>query len=128
VIWTQTSNDWQIGLNAAYTTDSVINTVAGFISRGDGEILLEHDLRQQTVQVGITVSGMISKAGRLNYPIAAIFQDAQRYQGTKLRWPILGPNGFDKSLNPISRVLGRSLARVSIDVSAHIIKYTGQYD
>jgi hypothetical protein len=80
--------------------------VAGFISRGDGEILLEHDIRPQEIQVGITVSGMISKAGRLNYPIAAVFGDAQRYQGTKLVWPVVGPNGFDPSINPIREAVG----------------------
>jgi hypothetical protein len=106
VLWTQTSNDWQIGSNPAYTNVSVINTVAGYISRGDAEILLEHDLREQTVDVGITVSGMISKAGRANYPIAAVLGDAQRYQGTKLIWPVVGPNGFDTALNPINGSVG----------------------
>jgi hypothetical protein len=81
--------------------------VAGFISRGDGEILLEHVLRAQTIEVGITVSGMISNAGRLNYPIAAVLGDAQRYQGTKLVWPIVGSNGFNSSLNPIKGTDGK---------------------
>jgi hypothetical protein len=102
VLWTQTSNDWQIGSNPAYTNASVVSTVASFIGRGDGEILLEHDLRPATVDVGITVSEMISKAGRANYPLAAVFGDAQRYQGTKLIWPVVNANGFDTSLNPIT--------------------------
>ena len=49
---------------------------------------------------------MISNAGRLNCPIAAVFGDAQRYQGTKLVWPVVGPNGFDPSLNPIRGPVG----------------------
>ena len=57
--------------------------------------------------MGITVSGMISKAGRLNYPIAAVSGDAQRYQGTKLVWPVVGPNGFDPSFNPIKEGVGK---------------------
>ena len=105
MLWTDNSQDWQIGSNAAYTYQSVTNTVASFISSGVGVILLEHDLRDATIQVGITVSGMISKAGRINCPVAAIVGDAQRYQGTKLTWPIAGPNGFDPSVNLTKGVL-----------------------
>jgi hypothetical protein len=105
VLWTDNSQDWQIGSNPVYTYNSVTTTVAGIISRGGGSILLEHDLREATVQVGITVSGMVSKAGRINCPIAAIFGDAQRYQGTKLSWPVVGPNGFNPTVNLIKGVV-----------------------
>ena len=105
MLWTNTSNDWQIGSNPVYTYASVINTTAGLISSGGGIIYLEHVLREATIQVGITVSGMISKAVRINCPVAAIFGDAQRYQGTNLTWPVVGPNGFDLSINPIKGVL-----------------------
>jgi hypothetical protein len=102
VIWTDDSNDWQIGSNSAYTIEGVESTVGGFISAGNPVILLEHDLRSQTVQVGQAVSAMISEANRVNCPISAVFGDAQRYQGTNLTWPVAGVNGFDPSFNPIS--------------------------
>lgn len=105
MIWTDNSQDWQIGTNPAYTYESVTNSIAGFISSGVGVILLEHDLREVTVQVGITASGMIAKAGRINCPVAAVVGDAQRYQGTNLTWPVVGPNGFDASVNVIKGVL-----------------------
>ena len=113
MIWTNTSNDWLIGSNASYTYDSVTNAIAGFISHGGGEILLEHVLREATIQVGITASGMISKADRINCPVAAVFGDAQRYQGTNLIWPVVGPNGFDPSVNPIKGVLRKFPRRKS---------------
>ena len=74
----------------------------GFIDAGGPVILLEHDLREATVDVGETVSQMIINASRVNCPIAAVFGDAQRYQGTVLTWPVAGPNGFDPSFNPIN--------------------------
>jgi hypothetical protein len=102
VIWTDDSNDWQIGSNPAYTIPGVESTVQGFINAGNAVILLEHDLREETVEVGQAVSGMVSKAGRVNCPISAAFGDAQRYQGTNLQWPVADENGFDPSSNPIS--------------------------
>lgn len=65
-------------------------------------ILLEHDLRAATVEVAEAVSGMISNASLVNCPIAAVFGDAQRYQGTGLTWPVAGANGFSPSFNPIN--------------------------
>jgi len=85
-----------------FTIDSVESNVSGFISSGAPTILLEHDLRAETVQVAEFVSGMVSNASRVNCPISAVFGDAQRYQGTKLTWPVAGANGFDPSFNPIS--------------------------
>jgi len=77
-------------------------TVQGFIDGGGPVILLEHDLRAATVEVGETVSGYIAKAGFVNCPIAAVFGDAQRYQSTKLTWPVAGTTSFDPSFNPIN--------------------------
>ena len=74
----------------------------GIINAGNAVILLEHDLREETVEVGQAVSGMISEAGRVNCPVAAVFGDPQRYQGTNLQWPVAGTNGFDPSFNPVS--------------------------
>lgn len=103
VIWNRDSNDWQIGSNPNYTSNSVINATAGFISSGHGTILLEHDIRSVTVEVGQAVSQMILKAGgRINCPVAALFGDAHPYQGTKLTWPIVENNAFDPSFNPIN--------------------------
>ena len=102
MIWTDDSNDWQIGSNPDYTISGVESTVQGFIAAGDPVILLEHDLRAETVQVGEAVSGYISQAGRINCPVAAAFGDAQRYQGTRLTWPVAGTTGFDPSFNPIN--------------------------
>lgn len=102
MIWTQDSNDWQIGTNAAYTVGGVEATVQGFISSGAPIILLEHDLRAATVEVAEAVSGYISKAGRVNCPIAAAFGDAQRYQGSSLSWPVVENGVFTPSFNPIS--------------------------
>ena len=45
---------------------------------------------------------MISNTGLINAPISAIIGDAQRYQGTGLRWPIVTDTGFNGSMNPIS--------------------------
>jgi len=87
-----------------YTVDGTIGNVSSFISAGGGYILLEHDVREVTVQLGRTISGMISKAGQINVPVAAVMGDAQRYQKTNLRWPIVGPNGFDVSINPLTEV------------------------
>lgn len=89
VIWTQDSNDWQIGSNPAFTNDAVVNAVQGFISSGEPIILLEHDLREATVDVGQVVSGLVDKAGRINCPIAAVFGDPQRYGGTEVESPSL---------------------------------------
>jgi hypothetical protein len=112
VLWNDNSQDWQIGSNPAYTYNSVTQTVAGMISSGGSSILLEHVLRETTIQVGITVSGMISKAGRINCPVAAVVGDAQRYQGTKLTWPVVGPNGFNASVDVIKGVVRKlSLTR-----------------
>jgi len=102
VIWTDDSNDWQIGSNDSYTYDSVTATVQGFINAGGPVILLEHDLREATIEVGETVSGYITTANLVNCPIAAVFGDAQRYQGTKLTWPVAGATSFDPSSNPIN--------------------------
>ena len=44
---------------------------------------------------------MISKANRVNCPIGAVFGDEQRYQGTKLTWPVATANGFNATFNPI---------------------------
>jgi hypothetical protein len=77
-------------------------TVQGFIAAGGPVILLEHDLRAATVEVGQTVSGYIAKAGFVNCPIAAVFGDAQRYQSTSLSWPVAGSTSFDPSFNPIN--------------------------
>lgn len=99
--------DWQIGINSNYTYNSVINSTAGLISSGQGIILLEHDLRPVTVQVGKEISQMISKAGdRINCPIAAVFGDSQPYQGTKLTWPVVEDNGYNPSFNPIKGHIG----------------------
>ena len=65
-------------------------------------ILLEHDLRQATVDVGEAVSEFISEAGRINCPISAVFGDPQRYQGTSLSWPVAQGGSFTPSFNPIS--------------------------
>jgi hypothetical protein len=102
VIWTQDTNDWQIGTNAAYTVGGVEATVEGFISSGAPIILLEHDLRAATVEVGEAVSGYVREAGRVNCPIAAAFGDAQRYQGSSLSWPVVENGVFTPSFNPIS--------------------------
>ena len=81
----------------------MISAAEGFIAENSPIILLEHDLRPETVQAGQEISQMISKAGgRINAPIAAVFGDAQRYQGSKLTWPVVGTNGFDPSYNPIN--------------------------
>jgi hypothetical protein len=102
VIWNRDSNDWQIGSNPNYTYNSVVNATAGFISSGQGIILLEHDIRPVTVEVGQAISQMILKTGgRINCPIAAVFGDAHPYQGTKLTWPVVENNAFDPSFNPI---------------------------
>jgi hypothetical protein len=77
-------------------------TVQGFIAAGGPVILLEHDLRAATVEVGQTVSGYIAQAGFVNCPIAAVFGDAQRYQSTSLSWPVAGSTSFDPSFNPIN--------------------------
>jgi hypothetical protein len=99
--------DWQIGSNSNYTYNSVINSTAALISSGQGIILLEHDLRPVTVQVGQNISHMISDAGgRINCPIAALFGDAQPYQGTKLTWPVVANNSYDPSFNPIKGTIG----------------------
>jgi hypothetical protein len=45
---------------------------------------------------------MIKNAGRVNCPIGAVFGDGQRYQGSKLSWPVAGANGFTASFNPIN--------------------------
>lgn len=101
VIWTRDTNDWQIGNNSDYTVESVEATVSGFIDAGGPVILLEHDLRPATVEVGQAVSEIISEANRVNCPISAVFGDAQRYQGTNLTWPVATANGFNASFNPI---------------------------
>jgi hypothetical protein len=44
---------------------------------------------------------MISAAGLINAPIAAIVGDAQRYQGTGLTWPVVSSSGFNANYNPI---------------------------
>ena len=70
---------------------------------------------------------MISQAGRVNYPIAAVFGDAQRYQDTKLIWPVVGPHGFDPSINPIKEGVSKPLfGPPLIDFSVTIIKCTIQ--
>jgi hypothetical protein len=102
VIWTYDSNDWQIGSNDAYTIPGVESTVQGFIAGGGPVILLEHDLREETVEVGQAVSGYISQAGFVNCPIAAVFGDPQRYQSTSLTWPVAGTTSFVPSFNPIN--------------------------
>ena len=94
--------------------DSVEATVSGLLSDGGPIILLEHDLRPPTVEVGQAVSVMVSKANRINCPISAVFGDAQRYQGTKLTWPVAGANGFDPSSNPINGGGGGSSTYVSL--------------
>ena len=101
MLWTDDSNDWQIGSNPAYTIDSVTSNVARYIAAGNPVILLEHDLRDATVEVAQMVSEMVSEAGRVNCPVSAVYGDAQRYQGTRLTWPVAGPYGFDPSFNPI---------------------------
>lgn len=45
---------------------------------------------------------MIANTGLINAPISAIFGDAQRYQGTGLRWPVVTSTGFNGTMNPIS--------------------------
>jgi len=77
-------------------------TVQGFIDGGGPVILLEHDLRAATLEVGQAVSGYIAQAGFVNCPISAVFGDAQRYQSTSLSWPVAGSTSFDPSFNPIS--------------------------
>lgn len=64
-------------------------------------MLLEHDLREATINASETISHTISANDRVNCPIAALFGDAQRYQGTNLTWPVVGPTGFNPSPNPI---------------------------
>ena len=106
MIWTDDSEDWEIPTLTTY--DAVISSVAGFIAAGNAVILLEHDLNNNTVTAGQEISQMISNAGgRTNCPIAAVFGDPQRYQGTKLTWPVVGSNGFTPSSNPISGTTGR---------------------
>ena len=107
MVWNEDSNDWQIGFNPNYTYSSVLNTAAGFIASGKPVILLEHDLRPLTVEIGQNVSQMIINAGnRLNCPIAALFGDAQPYQGTNLTWPIVVDGTYNDSSNPIKGVIG----------------------
>ena len=71
--------------------------VQEFEKIGGPVILLEHDVREATIEVAEAVSQHISPPNRVNCPISAAFGDRQRYQGTKLTWPVAGPNGFDSS-------------------------------
>jgi len=80
----------------------VEHTVAGFVSKRKSGILLEHDLRHQTVQVAKEVSKTIYKAGLLNCPISALFGDPNRYQSTKLVCPVAVKGEFEPSFNPIN--------------------------
>ena len=80
---------------------SVEADVGNLVRGGGPAILLEHDLRPATIEVGEVVSGLIANASLINCPISAVFGDPQRYQGTKLTWPVVGPNGFVASSNPI---------------------------
>lgn len=83
---------------------------------GAGEIVLEHVLREETIEVGITASGWISKANRINCPVASLFGDAQRYQGTNLTWPVVNSHGFEPSVNPIKATFRKiSLHEMLID-------------
>lgn len=100
-MWTYDSNDWRIGSDPSCTYDSVMNDMEGAINAGDPTILLEHDLRPVTIQVGVALSESISAAGRVNCPISAAFGDPQRYQGSGLSWPVAGAGGFDPTFNPI---------------------------
>src|SRR5579871_1607906 len=105
VIWSDDSNDWEIGTSTTY--DAVINSCAGFIAKDTATILLEHVLTADTVRAGQAVSRMIANAGgRINAPIGAVFGDAQRYQGTKLTWPVVGSNGFNPAGSPINGTAG----------------------
>ena len=101
--------------------DSVEATVSGFLDAGGPVILLEHDLRPATVEVGQAVSVMISKANRVNCPIGAVFGDAQRYQGTKLTWPVAGANGFDPSFNPINGDGGNSSSSAYVSLFTNLL-------
>jgi hypothetical protein len=112
VIWNHDTNDWQIGTNAAYTVNGVLNTVLAWLSAVPqaSALLLEHDFHSVTVQVGISVSQMIHNAtGRINCPVAAFLGDAHRYQGTNLTWPVVENNQFIPSFNPINGTFGQVL-------------------
>jgi hypothetical protein len=103
VTWSHDSNDWQIGSNINFTHERVIDTVNRFIGdRSSGQILLEHELIRDTVVAGMDISAMVANTGLINAPISAIFGDAQRYQGTGLRWPVVTETGFNGTMNPIS--------------------------
>ena len=54
------------------------------------------------------ISAMIANTGLINAPISAVFGDAQRYHGTRLRWPIVTNNGFNGTMNPISGTISGS--------------------
>ena len=77
-------------------------TVSGFVSKGNPGILLEHDLRVQTVEVAKAVSKTICEAGFVNCPISALFGDQHRYLGTNLTWPVVENGIFEPSFNPIN--------------------------
>jgi hypothetical protein len=99
-VWNHDTFDYDIGTNI--TSQEVINNVAGWIaSRSSGTVQLEHELTDDTVSAGIDISSMISAAGLINAPIAAIEGDAQRYQGTGLTWPVVSSSGFNANYNPI---------------------------
>ena len=108
-MWNHDTNDWQIGTNPAYTVNGVLSTVSSLLYSVPQipTLLLEHDFRAATVQVGISVSQMILNAtGRVNCPVAAFLGDAQRYQGTNLTWPVVENNKFVPSFNPINGTFG----------------------
>ena len=69
--------------------------------------MLEHELIKDTVSAGMDISAMIANTGLINAPISAIFGDAQRYQGTALRWPVVTNTGFNGTMNPISGTIVR---------------------
>jgi hypothetical protein len=88
-----------------YTTtyDQVISWVQGFIDKKTGVILLEHDLRAETVQAGQAISQMVAQqGGRINVPLSAVFGESQRYQGSNLVWPVVSSSGtFDGTQSPL---------------------------
>jgi hypothetical protein len=70
-VWNHDTNDWQIGTNPAYTVNEVLSTVSSLLDSVPQipTLLLEHDFRVVTMQVGISVSQMILNAtGRVNCP------------------------------------------------------------
>ncbi|WRT67848.1 uncharacterized protein IL334_004822 [Kwoniella shivajii] len=75
VVWNQDTGDWAIGSQAAYTHDSVVSAMNGWLAgdKSKGLLVLEHETRDETVSVFETIFSNIASNGWQLHNVADAF-------------------------------------------------------